>query len=883
MRVIPLGGAREVGASSAILEIANTRLLIDAGIRVGSGSRKGAFPDFDEIPGSVDAVIITHAHTDHTGALPLLGNYPEYLDDALIHMTTPTLHLLEILQRDAVRHTDPEDIEGDSGRVGYTVEQVEGAISRVVTHSYHRSFCPVPGRDDIVIEYIPCGHILGAAMLLIDTPEGRVLWTGDISVQGQPTIGGLNLDWVRQQRQERTFDLVVSEGTYGTDVHPSLDEETARFLDLLENITQKGGKVLIPAFAVGRAQDITRVIRKAKLQGRFQDVPVYLDGMVQPVTSIYENIVHETYPHINDQLQLLDPEQQIYKANSGSRSKLVADSMPGPAIAIASSGMLIGGRSVQYAKAFAGDPDNAILISGYQDEEAPGRRLLNLEQGGRLRLGEDWVDVECFVGRYHISAHADYREIRGLLEAARAKKIFLVHGETSSLKRIEKDLQQDGKDKHDVLVPRNTKQYYLHPDQDWEPGQLDIEISAPHQQTVEPLETGPNPTEPEVRELWEQLSEEDAREYAEAEIARMFLGPHYTPAEREILSDHLSDHRMYFITGGRLGQRSYRPRPEGELVDMMMDRANAYQVPIERGDLVIFSDGSPDLFAAVAQEEEGDEPTALVPFSPRKSFRRDWIRCRTALNVENMLDQKPIGYSLQWIEGVVREARSLPECDPVDAYYWGREESPDGITPQDALGIFFPRRDGMYSSAMHVATGLALGGANALFSLNPDGTFQPRDVEDVIERWPAFRRIKYVREREEGEKVQLDDGTYVELTGVYYPDSFEALEEGAGEEEFTRCNYRHVLLPGEEPSRETPSSEGERAGQEGAGTTVEVEIQQQGEAHTQLKRNGRKLNTQRLKELRKKKDLEKARKLAEQRDKGRTFSGNDEEAESSSS
>lgn len=783
MKILPLGGAGEVGASCAILEIAGVRILIDAGIRVGPGSANRQLPAFERIGEAPDAVVITHAHTDHTGAIPLVL---PYIGSAEIHMTTGALHLLEVLQGDAVRNRSDE-IEAE--RLRYDVEDVEAAIARVVPHRYFAPFHPVRGRPDITVEYAPCGHILGAGVLVIDSPEGRILWTGDYSVTGQPTIGGLDLDWVRRKAAERPFDLVVSEGTYGAEVHPPREKENERFIRVLEHVTGKGGKVLIPAFAVGRAQDITFVIRQAKLQGRLAGVPLYLDGMVRPVTSIYENIAHEMYPGIEAPLVLLDPDLNIYKANNQSRSRLLSGNFEGPAIVVSSSGMMNGGRSLEYGRVFAGDRKAAILISGYTDEESPGRALLNMKRGGRIRLGEERVRVKCRVGRYHTSAHADAAQVVALVEAAQPKKIALVHGEPRSLLALSERLGADR-----AVVLENEKLFRMRLSKAWNGRPPRVE--SVEEADALAINCGPAPTEGQVRELWSRLIEAGARDYSEAEIARMFLGAGYGPVERDVLAANLADHRLYLITGSKIGQKSYRPRPKEELIDMLVERGAAYQIPVERGDVVVFSDGSSDLYLAAVARVDGDTIEAVIPFSSRTTLRRDWIRCKLAIDLRGFLQQKPAGYIVRWLEGVVREARALPGLDGIEAYYAALGRPDGSLSVTDALALFFPQREGLYSSAMHAAAAFALAGARALFCLQPDGTFRARAPEDVATRWSAFRRVHHVRTLPAGEPVRLNNGQIVVPNGVYYADSFEAmLDDGV----MARVNFRRVLLPGEEP------------------------------------------------------------------------------------
>lgn len=735
MKLVPLGGAREVGASCYLLDIAGARLLIDAGIRVGSGSRsQSPLPNFDGIGRAPDACLITHAHTDHTGSLPLLV---EHIGDSLIHTSVGTLHVTEVLHADALRHLNSDERDGEAP-TSFDAAQVERATARIESHPFYERFFPVAGREDISVELIPCGHILGAAAMVIDTPEGRVLWMGDYSVTPQSTIGGLRISDIEERAKERSFTLLVTEGTYGTSTHPPRSEERSKFLSRLEAVAGGGGKTLIPAFAVGRAQDILHDIRQHKLAGGLRNVPVYIDGMVQSVTSIYENLAETLYPDMDGALRLLDHDEGIFKANGQSRSKLMSGEMKGPAIVIASSGMLVGGRSVGYAHAFAHNPRNAILISGYQDEESPGRALLGLRHGKRLRLGDEHVRMNCQIGRYHTSAHADGSEIQAVIAAARPKKVAIVHGAPSALHALQRRIGRKR-----AVVLRNNRPLYVGRKGHWtRPARTPALPAAGSGVRREAA-----PSESDVRALWEVLAGESYREYSETEIARRVLGPGYSPVEREVLSRTLADHRLYLVGGSRIGQRSYRPREREEVVDMLLDRVQAHQIPLDVGDIVVTSDGSPDLLAACVLSVDGDLVNALIPGSSRRDFRRDWVRCHARLNISDMLQARSVGYAFKWLEDVVREARGLPGPDPADAYFHALTEAGGRVCAESVLPVFFPARAGRYSSAMRLSAALALAGESArrVLRIESDGAFVARPEGEAAARWDGFEKAREAR------------------------------------------------------------------------------------------------------------------------------------------
>lgn len=798
MSVVSLGGAREIGASATLINIAGARILIDSGVRTSSSGRGDPLPDWSLLRGKpVDAMIVTHAHADHTGALPIAL---PYINDAPVHMTTGTLHLLEVLQLDALRRISSEEgAEETFEGVHYTVDDVGNLISRVVPHGYYERFCPVPGRSDIQAMLVPCGHILGAASLILETEDKCILWLGDYSISPQPTVGGLDIARLKEALGGRRVDLMVSEGTYGDSVHPNREREEERLIATLEKATSKGGNVLIPAFAVGRAQDIGVLIRKAKLAGRLKGVSVYLDGMVRGVTSIYQSLCHELYPDIEEPLEIFDAENQIFRANSQSRAKLQGLQNEGPAIVIASSGMLIGGQSVAYAKAFAPKQKNAILITGYSDEESPSYSLVRLKRGGILRFSDgDKVRVRAFVGRYHLSAHADAAQIREVVEAIDPRRLALVHGTPSSLRKLSKTITgrkvvilQNGR----PLNIRKSKKKHTLPQID---SVADPHLSRYMEVVAQNGGSERMPSATTIRNLWVALSNDNAKSFSEHEMCRMLLGHAYTPDEREEVSRILRDHRLYFMTGMATGQRSYTPRPEDEVRELIVEQSNAYQISVQRGDVVVYCDGSTDQFVALVEDARGkDEIEAVISQTSRRTFRREWLRCVAILGDEPGADgvepQRLLtghkGLCLRWLDELAHEARDV-HVSPVELYYHAIELPDSSISLEQALAATFSEKE-RYSKVERLAVALTLSGSSTFFSLLFDGRFRARSREELARRWKWFAEAEYVRSLPPGASVLLADGQKVIPTGSWDHQAFGA--KGKDGSVF-RCSYRRVKM-----------------------------------------------------------------------------------------
>lgn len=427
MSYLALGGAGEVGASCALLQLGPWRLLIDAGIRHLSRSETGrsALPDLAQLRGQPPhAILLSHAHTDHVGALAVVS---DMFSAAPIFTTRVSAVLGTMLLADGLR------IAVRRGDVGHaTLAQVRGMLERVYPIEAGTPFAPIPGAP-ITVTPLHAGHIPGALMFFISTPQHRILVTNDISGE-QRLVAGLSLAELPRA------DLVIVEGTYGTNLHPNRAEEEHRLLEDVGAVLAQGGKVLFPAFAIGRAQEVLLILRDGMRRGLLRQAPIFLDGMVKEVCQILPDFPENLHPDLaamiaDGEAVFADAEGRVrLVTSSGDRVSILRDSSP--AIFIASSGMLVGGPSLYYAEQLAGDPRNAIFFSGYLDDEAPGKALLNASQGDTLTVGGKQLRLNCSVQRYRLSAHVDGREIVRVVDGCGAREIVLVHGEPSALEGL---------------------------------------------------------------------------------------------------------------------------------------------------------------------------------------------------------------------------------------------------------------------------------------------------------------------------------------------------------------------------------------------------------------------------------------------------------------
>ena len=425
MKLHFLGGADEVGASCTLIEIEGRRILVDAGIRMGAaqGSQLPNFSVLDDV-GMPDEVLITHAHTDHTGALPVLvNNLPA---DVKMYCTPATQAITQVLLSDAVKLM-AQDRDGELPL--YPPEAADAALGRMVGVPW---LATVPICDGaLTATWIPAGHILGAALIYIEGVRESVLMTGDVSVANQLTIPGMVVPQCRP-------DVMVMESTYGNRQHADRGQQEAALALRVAEVVEAGGKVLVPAFAVGRAQEVILILARAMRRKQIPEFPVFVDGMVRSVNAVYAAFGDDLTPQVR---RRAERDEDIFYSDAVGAVSSLADRrrvLSGPPCCIvASSGMLIGGASSFYAERLAGDAANLIAITGYQDEESPGRALLNLMQAKdpeerMLILNGQRVRVACQVEPYSLSAHADGGELTGLVQRLKPRTCFLVHGDAEA-------------------------------------------------------------------------------------------------------------------------------------------------------------------------------------------------------------------------------------------------------------------------------------------------------------------------------------------------------------------------------------------------------------------------------------------------------------------
>ncbi|MBN2528280.1 MAG: MBL fold metallo-hydrolase [Deltaproteobacteria bacterium] len=418
-----LGGAKEIGASCALFKVGDTRLLVDCGVRFGS---QNALPNLAMLEGQpLDAIVVTHAHTDHTGGLPVVcdafANVPVYA-------TPPTIDITMILLRDALKIMSSNDREAE---IPLYAEKQVARVNDAFVPIHHGKQVII---NDVAITFLPEGHILGASMVHLDTPAGNFMFTGDYSVSAQLTVPALESPALHT-------DMVITEATYGNRFHEDRNTAEQQLITRIKKVLENNGRALIPSFAVGRAQEILLLLKRAIRNGNLPPIPVYVDGMVRSVCDVYgrneKYVSRALYHEIKKASHPFYTNGIMPVARPDDRKAVLEN---GPCVIVASSGMLSGGASVQYAKHMIQQANDAILITGYQDEESPGKALLDLteqkKENREIRIDGQTTPVKCQFEKYGLSAHADRMQILGVIEGLRPRSVAFVHGDLEAIQSL---------------------------------------------------------------------------------------------------------------------------------------------------------------------------------------------------------------------------------------------------------------------------------------------------------------------------------------------------------------------------------------------------------------------------------------------------------------
>jgi Cft2 family RNA processing exonuclease len=415
LTITPVGGANHIGGSALLVEAGDTRVLVDAGLKPQAHiSRPGPDHIDEAVHERVDAVVITHAHADHAGFVPWVV---ERQRRTQVLCSPETKALLPVVWADSVRvmraDADAAISRTDHVEPPYGEAEVEQAEGRLVAAAYGHT---VKVRD-LELTLFRAGHILGAAGAVIRAGDQRVVVTGDIDDRGQSSIGPALVP----HGLARGADLLVIETTYCDSIHRDRGQEGDDLLRQAGEVLDAGGRILIPAFGLGRAQEVALLLGE-----RLPDVDVLVDGLARDISDLYA---------LNGAPEVL--RGRVRKVEHQHRGREIAGFREG--VIITTSGMLTGGAAIPWAQAVLPEPDSALFLCGHQDEEAPGhdlQELVDADPGSprHVYLRDDQgrpvaVDVAASVHTYNLSAHADRTGLISIVHQVQPQTVMLIHGE----------------------------------------------------------------------------------------------------------------------------------------------------------------------------------------------------------------------------------------------------------------------------------------------------------------------------------------------------------------------------------------------------------------------------------------------------------------------
>ncbi|MFB6149677.1 MAG: MBL fold metallo-hydrolase [Halobacteriales archaeon] len=398
-----LGGTHEIGRSAILV---NDSLLVDYGMKTGNP------PQFPVGTADPDAVVVSHGHLDHVGSIPSLLS-----GDARppIHWTPPTYELTLLLARDTLK------LHGGSYDCPFTEEEIKRVTEVSTTHGYGESF-EAAGHE---VTFYDAGHIPGSAHVLIDDGETRLLYTGDFHTVDQQLVAGTTA--------RPPADIVITESTYADVEHEDRPTLETRFAESVKNTMWEGGTVIVPAFAIGRTQELLLICAR-------HDIDCYVDGMGKRVTRLLQR--YPEFVRDAEALRRAKANARFVDGRDGQRERIAAQNT----VIITTSGMLSGGPVHSYLPLIRQNPVNTVTLTGYQVEGTPGRELL---ETGRAEIDGRIMPVSATVESYDFSAHADRNGLRSFLDVYRDATVLVVHGDRCDA--FADELQADG---FDAVAPR---------------------------------------------------------------------------------------------------------------------------------------------------------------------------------------------------------------------------------------------------------------------------------------------------------------------------------------------------------------------------------------------------------------------------------------------
>jgi len=450
MKITFYGATENVTGSKHLLEIDGFKLLLDCG--VFQGKRKESNEKNRNLPfvaSEIDAVILSHAHLDHSGALPVLVKNGF---SGKIYCTPATKQIVRYILEDSAelqmqdaRYFNKHVSELERIQPLYNKDDVQSVLQKIVTVPYFRENNYVQKiNENISFKFYEAGHILGSAITLVQVNDNgknkNIVYTGDLGRSESPILKS-------PEYPTEDVDNLIIESTYGNKIHNSVLQAEKEIVDIINKAVSKKSKIIVPAFALGRTQELIYILHKLIIQKRIPKIKIFVDSpMAINITELFDNhekdFDFEWWQDFGKKNIDVFTDQNIYFTKSSEKSQEI-NNMSGPMIIISASGMCEGGRVLHHLKNNISNSNNIILLAGYQAENTLGRKLKDGHKFVKI-FGQDYRVQASVLELDELSAHADQT---GLLDYIRncknLKNLFLVHGENRQLQELSQKVKEN--------------------------------------------------------------------------------------------------------------------------------------------------------------------------------------------------------------------------------------------------------------------------------------------------------------------------------------------------------------------------------------------------------------------------------------------------------
>ncbi|OQS54641.1 CPSF3L [Ecytonucleospora hepatopenaei] len=426
MEILPLGAGQDVGKSCVLVSIDDKMIMFDCGMHMGY-SDKRRFPDFSflkklgDLTAVLDGIVISHFHIDHCGALPYFTEVLGYKGP--IYMTPPTKAALPIILEDSRKILDLKSNQEYS----YTPEHIKNCMKKITVINMNETFYV---SKKFFIKPFYAGHVIGAAMFYVVYNGQSVVYTGDFSTLADRHLKSAHIDAIKP-------NLLIIESTYGGVLKECKKSKEREMLQIIQNVIDRKGKVLIPIFALGRAQEICLLI-ESYWERLGLKTPIYFSmGLTDRVNDVYSRFSSFTNQTTQEKMETQNVFefkfiQPFYKSCLESEN---------PCVIFATPAMLHSGSSLMIFKALCRDAKNAVILPGYCSRGTIGELLINGVR--KIALGRETFDVRMDVHNIAFSAHADMAGIFKIIRQSQPKNIMLVHGEKTRMIKLKKAILEE--------------------------------------------------------------------------------------------------------------------------------------------------------------------------------------------------------------------------------------------------------------------------------------------------------------------------------------------------------------------------------------------------------------------------------------------------------